>query len=69
MKKKMNLNDPITSSSDIVLGDIVDAVAEHLGCPRAREAIGEAVKAALKNGRTVSGATVTPGIHTVTVTQ
>ena len=69
MKKKMNLNDPITSSSDIVLGDIVDAVAEHLGCPRAREAIGEAVKAALKNGRKVSGATVTPGIHTVTVTQ
>lgn len=69
-KKNLGLNDPITSTSDLVLGDIVDAVAKHLGCPHARGAIEQAVQAAIAKGAAVqSGCTVTPGVPSVLVTR
>ena len=69
-KKNLGLNDPITSTSDLVLGDIVDAVAKHLGCPHARGAIEQAVQATIARGTAVqSGCTVTPGVPSVIVTR
>lgn len=60
--KKIGLNDRITSTSEFTVGDIVNAVAKHLGTGTSREHIEEIVKdvvrpCAIDNG---TGGTVTP---------
>lgn len=73
MKKNLDLNDPITSTSDIKVGDIVEAVARHLGCPRGKAAIESAVRAMMDRGRCdglkLDGGTVNPSVASVLVTR